>query len=667
MEHSFISRAKMVRMFAAILTAGCLLEAASGQTGAANKTAAQAPIGSGAAKPMGADDRSESILQRRYEAAQRFQSAGDLVHSAEQYRIFLADALGEIAIGNSAAGRYEKAQDNFDEALRLVPDFPMMQLASARAALKAGRAEHASVLARALLQRYPTNTKIQTDAHVLLGRALVKMDKNAEAKQQFESALYLDPTFDNGYELAVADLNLGDAVGAHKVFAEMLSSFGDTAALHMYFGQAYGNSDFQSDAVAELEKAVEEDPKLPGVHYSLAVAYLATAGDSKLAQAEEELRKEIAISPKDAAAYAALGHLLATHGQGQEDQSQAEANLKRATELDPTNPDGFLYLGQFYADQKHVAEAQTALRKSIALTTDVSRNSFQVQKAHYLLARLLMQDGDKTGADAELAASKALMQQNLSRDQNQLSQYLNETKRSGMGAEFTQPMKRIDEGQGSETKSTSAVDAFERRVTPAIADSYNNLGAIAGSGRNYAEALVDFQRAAEWQPSLPGLDFNWGRAAFSAGAYTEAIGPLGRFLQAHPEDNDARRILGLSQFMAKNYSTAKGTLEPLVNRPGEAQQVQFAYADSLLKTGEIEAAMSRLEALDKATPTLPEVRPALSEAYALIGRRQLEKGDEKGAIVNLQNAVRLDPDNAALRQTLQQASGKQAGSGPTPN
>jgi tetratricopeptide (TPR) repeat protein len=658
MEHCFIRHVVKARMFVAVVAASCFFPIASGQTLAANKTTPQASTAGGDANRSSASASDESILQKRYEAAQRFQANGDLAHAAVQYRVFLADALGEIAIGNSAAGRYDKAQDDFDEALRLVPDFPMMQLASARATLKAGRAEHASLLAKALLQRYPTNTKIQTDAHVLLGRALIKMDKNAEAKQQFEAALYLDPTFDNGYELAVADLNLGDAEGARKVFAEMLSSFGDTAALHMYFGQAYGNSDFQSDAVSEFEKAIAKDPRLPQVHYSLAVAYLATAGDSKLAQAEAELRKEIAISPKEAAAYAALGHLLATHGQGQNDQTEAEADLKKAAELDPANPDGLLYLGQFYADQKHVAEAETALRKSIALTTDVSRNSFQVQKAHYLLARLLMQDGDKTGADAELAASKALMQQNLSRDQNRLSQYLDETKRSGMGAEFAQPMKRIDDDQGNETKSTSAVDAFERRVTPAIADSYNNLGAIAGSEQDYAGALVDFQRAAEWQPSMPGLDFNWGRAAFSAAAYTEAIGPLGRFLQAHPEDKDARRILGLSQFMVKNYSGARGTLEPLAGRTGEAPPVQFAYADSLLKTGDAEAAVTRLEVLEKATPVLPEVRPALSEAYAIVGRRQLEKGDARGAVVNLQNAIRLDPDNAALRETLQQASGK---------
>ncbi|QMV17963.1 tetratricopeptide repeat protein [Granulicella sp. 5B5] len=609
---------------------------------------------------LAASSSSESILQKRYEAAQKFQSLNELDQAAQQYRIFLADTLGEVAIGRAQAGQYDKAQYDFDEALKLVPDFPMMQLEYARAALRAGHFEHTELLTKALLQNYPGNPKIQVQAHALLGHALLKMDKDAEAKQQFEAAVDLDPTFDNGYDLAVADLNLGDVDGARKIFAEMLSSFGDTPAIHMYFGQAYGNSDFQSDAIAEFQKAIAKDPRLPGAHYSLAVADLATAGDSKLAEAEAALREEIPISPEDAASYAALGHLLATRGQDAADQAQAEAYLKRATGLDPINPDAFLYLGQLYADEKRLPEAEAALRQSIALTHDVSRNAFQVQKAHYLLGRLLLQTGDKPASDREFAESQLLLKQNLSRDQNRLADYLQDNKRSGMASDFSQPMPPTHEEQRNETKSAAAVEAFERRITPAVADSYNNLGAIAGSQQNYAAALLYFQRVAEWEPTLPGLDYNWGRAAFEAGAYDQAIAPLTRYLQEHPQEDGARRVLGLSQFVIKDYNAARLTLQPLAVNPAEASKVQFAYADSLLKTGDASAAIPLLETLEKKDPVLPEVRPALGEAYATLARAQLAQGNSRDAIENLKNAIRVDPENAALRQSLQQASSKPA-------
>ena len=557
-----------------------------------------------------------SILQRRYQAAEKFQSVHDLPHAAEQYRIFLADALGEAAIGHAEAGEYDCAQDEFDEALKLVPDFPMMQLEYARAALIAGRFEHASILAQALLKNYPANQKIQTEAQALLGRALMKLDRNAEARQHLELAVQLDSTFDNGYELAIADLNLGDADAARKVFAEMLTSFGDTPGIHMDFGQAYNNSDSQADAIAEFRKAIAENPKLPGVHYALAVALLATAGNAKLQEAESELRLEIANTPKDAAAYAALGHLLAANGQSSADLTEAEAVLKRATKLDPANPDAFLYLGQLYSEQRRVADAEVALLQSIHLTLDPSRNAFQVQKAHYLLGRLLMQSGDKAAADQQIAASQALMEQSRSRDQSRLSDYLQEKKTSGMGADLAPSAQPNPANPSLERKPAAAVEAFEKQITPAVADSYNNLGAIAASQQNYHAALQYFERAAEWQPSLPGLDYNWGRAAFEAGAYAQAVGPLSRYLKANPAEDGARRVLGISQFLDHDYAAARATLAPIANNPGEAPQLQFAYADSLLKTGDPGAAIPRLEALARATPPLPGVPAALDEARA---------------------------------------------------
>jgi len=61
-------------------------------------------------------------LQQRYDAAQRYQAAKDLEHAAEQYRLFLGNAVGEIAVGWAHAGEYEKAANDFDEVLRLVPE-----------------------------------------------------------------------------------------------------------------------------------------------------------------------------------------------------------------------------------------------------------------------------------------------------------------------------------------------------------------------------------------------------------------------------------------------------------------------------------------------------------------------------------------------------------------
>lgn len=626
--------------------------------------------------------KGESVLQQRYDAAQKYQAAHDLDHAAQQYRIFIADAVGELALGRAHAGEYDKAADYFDTALGLVPDFPDMQIAYARVALDSGNLEHAKLLSLRVIQNYPNNPKVSADAHAILGRQLLKTNKDTEAKQQFESAVALDPTFENGYELAVADLDLGDRAGAAKIFSEMLTSFGDTAAIHMYFGQAYGRSDFQEDSVTEFQKAIAKDARLPGVHYSLAAAYLSTAGNSKLSEAEEELRKEIAISPSDAAAYAALGHLLAQQHSDGPVEAEAESDLKRATELDPQSPDGFFYLGQFYSGARKLSEAEAALRQSIALTKDVSRNEYQVQKAHYLLGRLLIQTGDADDGKKEIVASQALLQQNLQRDKNQLSDYLQTKQDATADTASGLEMPMAVEDKKVDSEAARQTDEREKQLGPAIADSYNNLGAIAGSEGDYRSALQYFNQAAEWNPALPGLDINWGRAAFAAGAFAQAVSPLEHYLQAHPNDEAMREELGLSQFYTKHYADARKTIEPIEGQAGEAPLLKYAYAVSLIQTDDRDRGVTLLLAIEKENPNLAEVHrelgeiyavekshaaadeletairlnPADAEAHVAMARFELSRGNAKGAKANLEAALKLEPGNTDLQNELDDVS-----------
>jgi tetratricopeptide (TPR) repeat protein len=635
------------------------------------------PISARQAQPPAAG-QNDSVLQRRYDAAQKYQAARDLDHAAQQYRIFIADALGELALGRAHAGEYDKAANYFDTALNLVPDFPTMQIEYARVALDNGNLDHAKLLASSALQKYPNNPKVAADAHAILGRVLLKINDDSKAKQQFEAAVALDPTFENGYELAVADLDLGDGKSAAKIFSEMLTSFGDTAAIHMYFGQAYGRSDFQDDAVAEFQKAIAKDDRLPGVHYSLAAAYLSTSGSSKLPEAERELKKEIEISPANAAAYAALGHLLSQQHNDPASQAEAQNDLKRATELDPQSPDGFLYLGQFYADAHKLPEAETALRQSIALTKDVSRNAYQVQKAHYLLGRLLMQTGELDEGKKEIATSQSLMQQNLQRDQNQLSDYLQTKRNSQTAAAMGPEMPMTVDDRTVDPAAAHQMDELEKNLAPPIADSYNNLGAIAGSKSDYRSALQYFEQAAEWNPGLPGLDINWGRAAYAAGAFAQAVAPLNHYLQTNPTDHDIRAELGLSQFSVKDYTAARKTLEPLDGTSGEAPQLQYAYAVSLIQTGDSTSGVTRLLTLEKENPDVAQVHRMLGEAYTTtksagaaveletairldpsdaeahvdLARLRLAQGNTRAAVIHLQAAVKLEPGNVAVQKEL---------------
>lgn len=91
--------------------------------------------------------------------------------------------------------------------------------------------------------------------------------------------------------------------------------------------------------------------------------------------------------------------------------------------------------------------------------------------------------------------------------------------------------------------------AYEGKISPAIADSYNNLGVISASAGHFSEAVGYFQSAANWNPQLPGIDYNLGKAAYYASQYSVAIPPLQRYVQRHPQEEQPRLWLAKSLAM----------------------------------------------------------------------------------------------------------------------
>jgi tetratricopeptide (TPR) repeat protein len=619
-------------------------------------------------------------LGQHYNAAQALQRTGKLSEAAEQYRAFLADALGELAMGYGLVGNYGQAATLFDEALTLEPGSPSLLLDYSRTALALGDLAHAKTLATEFIQKYPGDREKLAQAHQVLGRTLLKLNRNQEARKELEAAVALDPTFPNGYDLAVACLDLDDEKCAVQIFNEMEKSFGDTPEIHMAFGRAYGDSDFQPRAVTEFRRAIEENPRLPGAHYLLAAVLLATGGDeSHVEDAEAELKKELVISPRDSMTYTALGKIALTRN----NYPEAETYLKKAILLGPRSPDAYLYLGQMYFATNRSAEAESALRQCIEFTTDVSRNRYQVQKAHFFLGRILMQKGQQDAAHAEMEISRDLANKTLSQDKSKLAGLLDASGSPNAqvpaeGALAAPPLGTLT----ADPEALRRVESMREQIRPPVADSYNNLGAIAATNNDYSNAVTYFKHAAVWSPSLEGLDYNWGRAAFAGSQFTDAIMPLTRYLKSHPDDTGARSVLAISQFMTGNYHGCIEALESAIGKTDLAPQAEYVYAESMVRTGRIASGVERLGALEKLHPEIPDVHRALGEALGQQGEKQraleelrtaiqlsprdadshydlgklkLESGDTAAAVPELETATRLLPNSEKFHQELADA------------
>jgi tetratricopeptide (TPR) repeat protein len=179
------------------------------------------------------------------------------------------------------------------------------------------------------------------------------------------------------------------------------------------------------------------------------------------------------------------------------------------------------------------------------------------------------------------------------------------------------------------------VKQFEQQIGPVIADSFNNLGAITAQQEDYTTASNYFKQAAQWSPGTEGLDYNWGRAAFGARDYHQAVLCLDRYMQAHSEDNRARVPLGMSQFMLSDYRAAVDTPSSVGAPLDTVPLLAYAYAESLVKTGDVERGIYRLEHLEEAVPNLAIVPVALGEAFA--SQKQYRKAE-----VQLRMALRIN-------------------------
>jgi tetratricopeptide (TPR) repeat protein len=631
------------------------------------------------AQPAKPKPEPPDTLQQHYDAARTFGISGDQEHAGIEYKAFLGEALRRTANARAKEGKPGEAIDLFSDAVAIAPDNPEVRLDFAVLYLDRQNFDAAKQQAGEAARLAPDNTRAQ----YILGRAFYGLDDFAGAKPHLEAAVAAKPNFEMGYALALDYLELKDLNRARLLFDEMITGLGDSAPLHIYFGHAYWLTSNFEKAIAEYKLALAKNPKVPQAHFFLGIAYLSRDEDKGWDEAAQEQREEIKNSPNDFRPHYELGNIALKQHRADE----AERELKRASELDPDNPDPLISLGEIYAGQNRPQEAEAAMRKAIALTSDVSRAGYQINRAHYVLGRVLVQTGHREEGAKELKISAELRERTHPEVRNGAND--TEISRSAQQTEVHVDEKgptAKDSGandSGAKDQFSAAdqqrLDAYLDQLKPGIADAYNNLGVAAASRKDFAAALEDFRKASKWDPALATLDRNLGMAAFYAGQYDQAIPPLYRQLQQKPDDVRVRAALALSYFSTEKYAPTLETLNPVKDQVGDDPGLALAYAVSLVKTNQYDEGMARLKALEQSSPDSAGVHVAIGEAFAdqkiygtavdefrkalavdpgqsrthfLLGLALMHQETQAEAAQEFRAALKLDPANAEIKYHL---------------
>jgi tetratricopeptide (TPR) repeat protein len=256
----------------------------------------------------------EHGLGRALRVAGRYEEARS--HLAEAVQLAPGWTVPQLELAQVLAlqGELEAALPHYRRALELDPDLLRARISFGRTLLEADRLlEARHHLEHALDQAGPESglpDRFQLALHVSLARLYARQGLHAEARQQLEEALRVDPRA-GAARLLLADQyrRRGNLAGVVEIFEEWTRLEQDSPTAHAELGLALLEAKRIDDADRELLRARELGADGAGVHEGLA---LVAASRGLRSEAVEAFRRAVERDPQRLRAANNLAWLLAT-------------------------------------------------------------------------------------------------------------------------------------------------------------------------------------------------------------------------------------------------------------------------------------------------------------------------------------------------------------------
>lgn len=593
----------------------------------------------------------EAALNSRIQEAAAARKSGDPEAIAQANRHLSALALRELGQLRLLELAYPQAIELYQNSLEL-DDVPDTRVDLALADLNARQLDDAEVEAIKALAAAPDDVR----ANTVLGRVFLRKHDYPAAAQAFSKAVRSKPDVENMYSLGIcllASKDPKDKDRAAVVFQQMVQYAGETGSIHVLFGRAYRDAEDLPSAIRELERAIQLDPKTPHAHYFLGLARLSLNEWKPTPEAKAELHKEADNYPHDFLANYMLGFIASE----EREYDVSEKYLKIASEVGPTWPEPWLYMGLNAYSQGNMKRAEETLRKAVDLTgKDESRSNYQIRRAYVDLARILSTSGRKDEAQIYSAKARELQNKTMAMTQQSVAQNAaaagagdsaaivaltpeTENEAAPLLPTNTDPFGPVDASALARANLTpqqrTAADSQESRLRSILGEGLKDLATSEAIRGQYAVALTHFQQAEHWSPATPGLAKNLGLCAYKATNYPEAIRGFTRALDEKPDDPPVRALLGMSYFATDQFANAVKAFTPLGTRGMQDPTVGYAWATSLARTADLKKASEVLTQFENA---------ALSnDTLLLVGQLWTEIGDYRRAVDTLHRASQADP------------------------
>jgi tetratricopeptide (TPR) repeat protein len=293
------------------------------------------------------------------------------------------DAQANLGVLLFFQGDYSKAKPHLRAALEMQPNLTKIQALLGMAEKRTGEIANARTHLEA---SFPAVN--EPKLKVQIGMELVDLYTASQDLEKASSVVnamrQADPT--NPAVLYAAYRVYSDLTG--EVMLSLALAAPDSAQMHQVMAHEEARQGNNTGARAQFQKALEIDPKLPGIHFELGELLGLSEDPKTKAEAESEYKAAIAENPLDEKAQTRLGDLSSRKGNSAQalqyytaalrlqpddaetqfgmaktliamnEQAKALPLLERAVQLEPTNAAAHFRLSTIYRELGRTADSQ---------------------------------------------------------------------------------------------------------------------------------------------------------------------------------------------------------------------------------------------------------------------------------------------------------------------
>jgi tetratricopeptide (TPR) repeat protein len=399
-----------------------------------------------------------------------------------------------LGLSYSADSKDKIANPHLEKAVRLKPNSAAARTNLAANLTRLGKLDLAEMQFKKAAELDPHSY----DTNHNLGEAYVRAGQLAKAEPFLEQAQKANPaSYDNGYDLALAYLLTNHLADARHLVQDLLK-LKDTAELHDLLGEVEEKDGNFVPAANEFQAAAHADPSESNLFDWASELLLHRTLDP----AVDVFQQATGRYPKSARLAIGLG--MAYYARGNYDE--AVKSLLRGADLNPSDPDCYLFLSKAYNSSPGQAE------DVIARFRRFSELQPSNAKAHYYYAMSLWKGKRAEDAGLDLNQIEALLKKSLALD-------------------------------------------------PKSAEAHLQLGNLYSGQAKFAEAIPEYETARKLDPNLADVRYRLGQAYVRAGRKDlaqEEFAVYQKLREQHLADLDKQRA-EIRQFV---YSAKDGAAKP---------------------------------------------------------------------------------------------------------